>query len=253
MHASSFIDLDVWEFAPTTAPYWKAYWGEAETAEVCDKRGATTALKPDRVVLVPPGVMHAGRSRERTRKVFLHFSTELRWTEKEIISVAAGAERRAWFGQLRDALAAQSDERAAEVHFVARAILHAVLAALPASGWDLRPRDRRLARALRVMETSFPAATPMARLAREAGLSESALLRLFKAHMGETPHAWLIRRRVEAACVRLHHADESIETIAEDHGFCDRQHFTRHFARLMRCGPAEYRRQMVVRREFDAE
>jgi AraC-like DNA-binding protein len=79
-------------------------------------------------------------------------------------------------------------------------------------------------------------------LARLAGMNQNAFIRLFKAHIRATPQQFIAARRVEAACDLLHDPDLSMDTIAEQCGFCDRNYFTTVFTRLKGIAPGAYRR-----------
>jgi AraC family transcriptional regulator len=72
----------------------------------------------------------------------------------------------------------------------------------------------------------------IASLADAAGLSVRHFARAFHLQVGETPHRWLMGRRIEKAKQRLAHSDDSLARIAQDCGFTAHSHFTRVF-RLM--------------------
>ena len=60
------------------------------------------------------------------------------------------------------------------------------------------------------------------------------------------PKEYLLRLRLERACVLLHHSAMSIEEIAASCGICDRNYLTRLFKRTYGLGPATYRKQGVL-------
>jgi AraC-like DNA-binding protein len=82
---------------------------------------------------------------------------------------------------------------------------------------------------------------PLAQVAAASLSSPFHLHRSFTAALGQTPHAYLLRCRVEAAR-RLLDQDVAIGQAALDAGFCDQGHLTRHFTRLLGLTPGEYRR-----------
>ena len=71
-----------------------------------------------------------------------------------------------------------------------------------------------------------------------------ALIRLFRERTGLTPAMYARERRIEVACVLLHHSAKSIEEIASACGFCDRYHFTHAFIRSRKTSPAAFRKQI---------
>ncbi|WP_414447927.1 AraC family ligand binding domain-containing protein [Burkholderia sp. 22PA0099] len=65
-------------------------------------------------------------------------------------------------------------------------------------------------------------------------------LKLFKQTTSMTPHAWLVRLRLERACMMLHHGTQSIAQVAQAVGFYDQSHFNRAFRRAFGCAPSRY-------------
>ena len=67
----------------------------------------------------------------------------------------------------------------------------------------------------------------------------SQMIRAFRKELGITPHAWLIRLRVERGTDLLERG-ESIASVASEVGFVDQTHFTRHFKRVHGETPARF-------------
>jgi AraC-like DNA-binding protein len=106
-----------------------------------------------------------------------------------------------------------------------------------------------LRRVLARIECSLDEGTPLAELARMAGLSEGHFSRAFKRSVGLPPHRWVLHRRVAAAARRLADDDASLSDIALSLGFSDQSLFTRQFAALTGVTPGAYRRGLRARRE----
>jgi AraC-like DNA-binding protein len=66
--------------------------------------------------------------------------------------------------------------------------------------------------------------------------------RSFKRTFGETPHAFLIRRRVELAAHCMLQTDASLSDIALQCGFTDHAHLCKHFRQSTGQPPAAWRR-----------
>lgn len=79
-------------------------------------------------------------------------------------------------------------------------------------------------------------------VARECGLSASHFSRAFRKTVGEPPHTWLVRRRIEAAKEMMASCDVALATVALSCGFADQSHFTRAFTRQMGISPGLWRR-----------
>lgn len=78
-------------------------------------------------------------------------------------------------------------------------------------------------------------------LAELLGLDRFTFLKLFKRTVGMTPHAWLIRLRLERAFVLLKVADAMpVAEIAHAVGFFDQSHFTRAFRQAYGVTPSNF-------------
>jgi AraC family transcriptional regulator len=79
-------------------------------------------------------------------------------------------------------------------------------------------------------------------LAAVARLSSSHFARAFRATVGETPYAYLIRRRIELAQRLILRTDRSLAQIALDCGFGDQAHIANLFRRMVGVSPGAWRR-----------
>ena len=81
-------------------------------------------------------------------------------------------------------------------------------------------------------------------LADAAGLSTGSLLRAFKTRLGETPHQYVVRQRIERAKQLLRSTRIPIAELALMTGFSSQSHLSMLFQRSVGVGPARYRRNM---------
>jgi AraC family transcriptional regulator len=72
--------------------------------------------------------------------------------------------------------------------------------------------------------------------------SEAHFSRSFKRTFGESPHAFLVRRRVELAAQFMLTTDASLSDIALQCGFSDQAHLCKHFRQAAGQTPAAWRR-----------
>lgn len=96
-------------------------------------------------------------------------------------------------------------------------------------------------RARQRLETYPPKPLDLAALARELGVSEGYLRRLFRTTYGRTPRRYLLEYRLQQAATRLRTTADRIESIAADGGFPSSTRFGRAFAALFGRTPSEYR------------
>ena len=73
-------------------------------------------------------------------------------------------------------------------------------------------------------------------------LGESHFSRVFKRTFEESPHAFVVRRRLEVATDHMLHTDASLRDIALECGFTDQAHLTKSFRQAMGQTPAAWRR-----------
>ena len=71
---------------------------------------------------------------------------------------------------------------------------------------------------------------------------EAHFSRLFKRTFGESPHAYVVKRRVELAARRMLDTEISLSDIALSCGFSDQAHLTKCFRHLMLDTPSAWRR-----------
>ncbi len=102
------------------------------------------------------------------------------------------------------------------------------------------PEAVRLARDY--LETHFDGTVDLAELAAVAGLSRYHLIRVFRRHLGLTPHAYLTDVRVRAAQERLRRGDAAAD-VAAACGFADQSHLTRAFKARIGVPPAAFARR----------
>ena len=79
-------------------------------------------------------------------------------------------------------------------------------------------------------------------LAAIARLSDSQFNLAFRKSVGQSPHEYVIRRRIERAQGLMLSTDKSLSEIAIECGLADQPHFTRLFGRVVGQSPAVWRR-----------
>lgn len=110
----------------------------------------------------------------------------------------------------------------------------------PASSAGLAPWQER--RAKELLAGNLARGVSLVEVAAECQLSRSHFSKAFKATTGQSPHAWLIDRRIEAARDMLLASKASLPDIAIACGFADQSHLTRVFGARTGSAPAQWRR-----------
>src|ERR1700686_4489748 len=97
-------------------------------------------------------------------------------------------------------------------------------------------------RAMEAIEANLDKEIPIARLARDCGLSASQFPRAFRHSTGCPPHRWLLQRRIKRAQDLLSNSDKTLVEIAKACGFFDQSHLTRAFGQTVGTSPGLWRR-----------
>jgi AraC family transcriptional regulator len=100
----------------------------------------------------------------------------------------------------------------------------------------------QVARVARFVDAHLSEKIAVATLAGLARLSSGHFARAFRATAGESPHAYVIRRRIERAEEQILSTKKSLAEIALDCGFGDQAHMTRLFHRIVGVSPGAWRR-----------
>jgi len=104
------------------------------------------------------------------------------------------------------------------------------------------PTARHLLRAKDLADARYFEPLGVDDLARAAGLSRAHFTREFRAAFGESPHTYLLTRRMERAAALLRNTDHSVADICFSVGLQSVGSFTTSFTRTFGVSPTAYRR-----------
>jgi len=103
------------------------------------------------------------------------------------------------------------------------------------------PPARHLLRAKDLADARFFEPLDVDDLARAAGLSRAHFSREFRRAFGESPHAYLLTRRLERAAALLRNTDRSVTDVCFSVGLQSLGSFTTSFTRTYGMSPTAYR------------
>jgi AraC family transcriptional regulator len=109
---------------------------------------------------------------------------------------------------------------------------------------QLTPQQIR--RVMDFVQASLSQDLSLETLARQAGFSPYHFARLFRQTMGESPHQFVLRQRIERAQRLLTEGDAPLVQIAVESGFANQSHFTRVFKRYLSLTPRAYRQNRAI-------
>jgi transcriptional regulator GlxA family with amidase domain len=103
------------------------------------------------------------------------------------------------------------------------------------------PPARHLLRAKDLADARYAEPLEVEDLARAAGLSKAHFSREFRRAFGDSPHAYLLTRRLERAAALLRTTDHSVADICLSVGLRSIGSFTTSFTRAFGLSPTAYR------------
>ncbi len=103
---------------------------------------------------------------------------------------------------------------------------------------------RQFKRVVDFIEARLDQVITISDLAGVASLSPVYFARRFRQATGQTPHQYVLNRRIQQAKRLLAATDKPIAEIAFECGFCHQEHMTRTFRRQLDITPAAYRKSL---------
>jgi AraC family transcriptional regulator len=103
----------------------------------------------------------------------------------------------------------------------------------------------RLRRVVELVHARLEDEVTLDQLAESAGLSTAHFSQMFRKSTGESPHQFVLRRRVERAKEMLRAAEARVLDVAVACGFKTQQHFARVFRHVCGVSPTEYRQELL--------
>jgi AraC-like DNA-binding protein len=116
----------------------------------------------------------------------------------------------------------------------------------PATGpvrWSIAPW--RLRRACEMMMEKLSAPLSIAEIAAAVDMTPEYFARAFRQAVGEPPHRWLMRKRIDRAKQLMKVSRSSLAEVAWACGFVDQSHLTKVFSRMEGVTPGVWRRRQL--------
>lgn len=236
------VSLYHWNDKRIFSPFWRFYWNSSEGASMA-VAGETIPMVPSKVYLIPPLTWLDKSSATAVPHFNIHFNAgpTLDTLSGRHFSFSCDAPLRAAIEELIRLLET-GHWGEIEIDVRATAIVASTLARLDRSAYAGQRTDARINAVCRYVREHLAERLTVAGLALHCGMSRRGFHQFFLRHTGLSPWSYVMKMRVDTAAELLHTTTRTIKQIAEDTGFCDRNHFTRVFAHYKGSGPASYRR-----------
>jgi len=101
----------------------------------------------------------------------------------------------------------------------------------------------KMRRLIEYIEANLESNLSLEAMGAEVGISPLYLARAFKAAMGQSPHQYVITRRLERAKELLRNTDMAVVDVALAVGFSSQSHLSHWFVRHVGVSPASYRKE----------
>lgn len=251
-------------FLRTTAPSpWHTHKGCIEivycqhgTCEY-ESRGKVYQLKPGRIFVSRPNESHRMMSNPKglatyyllfkipERQTKGLFGDEVRFIERKLRKVPrlfnGGPRTGSCFVRLFRLIEQRFDDKSERQLRILETCLSLILSVLDASEAPMSDGGSARVQALAEEMRAHPEQSyPIEALATKIGFSPSSLLSGFKAATGYSPHAYLIKCRIDRAKGLLREGSKNVTEIAGALGFPSPQHFATQFRNATGLSPREW-------------
>ncbi|WP_319590863.1 AraC family transcriptional regulator [uncultured Draconibacterium sp.] len=264
--------LENWEYTELSFPYWRIYHNSAEGAKII-YNDTEYSLSPNQIILIPPNTSYATRlydheipkegfslvggrvdldsvrqkmsSKPSLLHLFIHFSIGIPYDNISpgVFSFELTEHLQSKLQLIKNHLTKDHKFFSFHISLVIKALIADLLTDLPESNWDLISNDHRIISCLRYIEGNLADDLSNPILADKAKMATNAFIRLFSNEVGISIQKYIRNKRIDQACIMLHHSNLSIDEIALKTGFADRYHFSRIFKQSTSISPARYRKE----------
>jgi len=222
-------------------PNWRIYWNpEPGLAIACEEQ--EVKLDKDIILAVPPKTPAFKKLSNPCQSLYIHIDNnkEFNSTKKQLFTISVDNTFLSILSALKHSI---ENKREYLLDYVA-AYTHLVMAKLPPGIWQEEITDPRIRKVVKLLTESPGNDYTNQKLAEMCYLCDNAFVRLFRQQVGVPPQKFLQEKRLHMSAKLLEGSNLSLEEIAEQCGFCDRNYFTKLFCRRYEESPAKFRKTM---------
>ncbi len=243
---STVID---WSKAKSIRYHWRCWWNTSPGAGFYFNK-KKYKLKPEHLVLVPPHIPIKHFLNNPVDSLALHITIDAPQPpqSQRIYQIKVNESLSLQLNKVRELQgynrgSTHEQNNRHQFKFSLHCLANMVFQSLPDKTWSTTHLDSRVFECIQSFKKNFRNNHFNDTLARNANMSTSSFIRLFKNEYGQAPQSCLQKIRLDHCAMLLQQSDLAIESIAESSGFCDRNYMSKQFKKRFGVGPASYRKQ----------
>lgn len=271
IHCCRYWWLQNWEFNDLSFPFWRVYHNSFEGAAIIHNN-KKIPITPDKLILIAPNTSYStymynhhipqsgytlkgGRVSEMLPlneqyllHLFIHFNLGMPYDNAMpgVYSLSINNELSSMLSNIKKHLNYEHSIFSFYATLAINTVINHLLSSLPEIIWKNTTADNRIIDVIKYIDNHLTEDLSNPNLAALTNLATNAFTRLFTRESGISPQKYVKKKRIDRACVYLHHSTRSIEEIAITCGFADRYHFTRIFTQITGYSPAKYKKEFRI-------
>lgn len=271
VHCCRYWKLIEWEFQNLSVPFWRIYYNTEKGAIVSFKQ-KEIYLHADKVLLIPPYTSFSTALKQQDLErisgnriktveelsqlhqwqmvdhLFIHFNLGFQYDRLQaaIIEFEVDDTIRNLLDKIRFGIIDEHRILTFKQSLQIHALIMLLVNKVPTEYWTANMTDNRVLKVVDYIDTNFHKSLSNDSLAAKAAMAPNSFLRLFKSVTGSTLQQFVQKKRIEKAILMMHNQKSTIDQIAEQCGFTDRQHFSKVFKRIVNIPPAQYRKTQAM-------
>ena len=265
--------LEEWECIDLSVPFWRIYHNNIEGAKIIFNN-KETILNKEIIIIIPPNTpfstelkqnfnhknesisgrefskkdnLDTIREKNRVDHLFIHFSLgfPLDLVENTINVINNDTYPFSLINSIQDFCIDNTSFKFGECLIIKQLISYCILK-LQDSVWKFATLDQRVFKSIDFIKKKYTERITNDLLADHASMAVNSFARLFKNDTGISIQQYIIKTKIEASCKLLHHSCKTIDEIAIDCGFSDRNHFAKNFKKVMNINPSYYKKRLTM-------
>jgi AraC-like DNA-binding protein len=232
-----------WIFPSVYSPFWRLYYNEKPGHSIVFNK-KIIELQPEYFILIPERQLFHTNGVLPCPHFWISFSVDKIYNKKD--SVPYIIKKNDFLLNIFKKVKKIAYERKIKrdrLYLYAQNFIEFVIEQSSVT-WEEAPPEK-ITGVVSFIEKNYTKKIHIQDLADIAGISASGLFNKFKSHFGISPAAYIIQCRIRKAAELLQEDINSIEEIAGETGFPNRNYFTRIFIQQTGTSPAAFRKKFM--------